>query len=391
MKLTIKSLGQLFLAVTFLAGCAMPGSAAPTPTIDAGSILTAAVATAAVRLTQVAQSATATPQITPTETPVPSPTVIQLPTSIATIQPIVATVNANSRVRGIPAKSKENDLGGLMKGQSIRVIARNDAATWYYILFADSPTGTAWVIASVIELGSDMALLPVVIYPNGYEGGPLMLPPFIYKVTGTPLPPGQPPAGWTKYGTLLQQANVRIGPSVGFLTIGILQPGDKVSFSGRIAENAWVQIDYPSGPGGKGWILAQLLQANDGFGGLPYFDVLGTPVTPTPDNPAPTPGSTSAPEAAASATPAPVSSGAAAEVTNQINVRSGPAQSYSSYGLLNPKDKVVVTGLTLNKYWYQIEFKTSPSGFGWVASQYVRVTGDMRKLQYFNNEGTPVP
>ena len=388
MKLTIKYLSSLW-AFIVLAGCATPVT---TPTIDANSIMTAAAGTAFVRLTQIAAIPTATTQVVPSQTSVPTATVMLQPTSIPTIEPISAVVSANSRVRGIPAKSDQHDLGGMLKGQSVKVIGRNDAATWFFIVFADSPTGTAWITTGAVTFDKDMGLLPIVVFPNGLEAAPIMLPPFIYKVTGTPLPPGEPPAGWTKYGTLLQQANVRVGPSVGFVSIGVLSPGAKVTFQGRIADNSWVQIAYPSGPEGHGWILARLLQAHDGFSDLPYFDVLGTPVTPTPENAGAdiTPNATLMGDVTATPQP-PTSTGAQAEVTNQINVRSGPAQKYESYGMLNPKDKVIVTGLTLNKYWYQIEFKASPTGFGWVASQYIRVTGDMRQLPYYNDLGTPVP
>jgi uncharacterized protein YraI len=392
-----KNIPVILLMVAVLAGCALPGLTAPTPTIDANSIITAAAATAFMRLSEVAAQATATPSATMTEPPILTPTKVVLPTSIPTIEPISGVIRANANVRSIPSKSKANDIGGLLFGQPVRVIGRNDAATWLYIVFADSPTGTAWITANAVTLSADMGLLPILIYPNGLDAAPIMLPPFIYKITGTPQPPGTPPADWQKFGTLTQPANVRIGPSVGFLTIGVLNPGQKVTFTGRIAENVWVQIDYPSGPDGHGWILSSLVQANDGFGGLPYFDVLGTPVTPgaevssaTP-GPEPTGSDTTPPAGETPTVPAATAIGADGEVTNQINVRAGPAQTFKPYGMLNPKDKVVVTGVTINRYWYQIKYSSSPDGFGWVASQYIRVLGDMRKIPYFNNEGTQVP
>jgi uncharacterized protein YraI len=261
-----------------------------------------------------------------------------------------------------------------------------------YILYADSPIGRGWVTAKAIILDGDMGLLPIVIYPFGEDGESIMLPPLLYAVTGTPLPPSTPPAGWDKWGTINQLAKVRVGPSQGFLSIGTLDAGQIVTFRGRIAENEWAMIDYPSGPDGHGWINRELVDAHDGFGGLPYYNVLGTPVTAAPEIPEATTDPNATPLPTETATPVPPTpSGAAAEVTAQINVRSGPAQTYESYGMLNPKDKVVVTGLTLNKYWYQIQYSTSPTGYGWVASQYLRVLGDMRYLLYFNNEGTPIP
>jgi len=380
------------LASLILAGCALPGATAPTATTDPNSIVTAAAATAFVRLSQVAALSTPTPSPTLTETPMPSATVYTLPTSIPTIVPMPGVMRANANVRGIPAKSKAHDIGGLMQGQKVNVIGRSEDATWYYILYADSPTGTGWVTVKAITMDGEMGLLPILIYPNGQEAEPIMLPPYLFYVTGTPQPPAAPPADWPKYGTLIQPANVRIGPSVGFLNMGVLEPGVKVTFRGRTDQNTWVQIDYPSGPGGHGWILSQLVQANDGYGNLPYYDVLGTPVTPTPDVPVATedPNATPLPSETATLTP-PAPTGAAGQVTAQINVRTGPAQTYQALGMLNPKDKVIVTGLTLNKLWYQIEYPGGPNGSGWVASQYVTVTGDMRSLPYFNDLATPIP
>jgi uncharacterized protein YraI len=387
----------IFLMVLFLAGCDLPGSSSPTKTVDAGGIMTAAAETAISRLTEAAANNSATPSPTPSETPTLEPTKVVLPTSIPTIVPIPGVVRANANIRSLPFKNKATDIGGIFFGQPVKVIGRNDDATWLYLLFADSPTGTGWVIAKAVTLSKEMGILPILIYPNGPDSEPIMIPPFIFEITGTPQPPSTPPADWPKFGTVVQAANVRIGPSVGFMTIGILNLGQKVTFRGRVADNVWVQIDYPSGPGGHGWILSELVQANDGFGGLPYFDVMGTPVTPTPEGQiAPGSDATQAPDltqtsgGAQSATPS-APSGAEAEVTNQINVRSGPAQTFKSYGMLNPKDKVIITGLTLNKYWYQIQYSGSPTGFGWVASQYLRVLGDMRKTPYFTNEGTPIP
>lgn len=388
------------LATVLLTGCVLPGALPPSPTVDADSILTAAAGTAFARLTEIVLLASPTAATTLTETPLPSATVFSLPTSIPMIEPLPGVVSANANVRGVPAKSKAHDLGGLLFGNPVQVIGRSVDATWLYILYADSPTGTGWVTARAITMEAEMGILPILIYPNGEEAQPIMLPPYIYKVTGTPQAPAPPPADWSKYGTLTQPAFVRIGPSVGFLSMGVLEPGVKVTFRGRIDGNTWVQIDYPSGPDEKGWILSQLAQANDGYGRLPYFDLLGTPVTSSPEGAPATQAGDVANATTASAvgapnptaTPAaPASAGAQGEVTAQINVRNGPAQSFRSLGLLNPKDKVSITGRTLNGLWYKIVFSQSTEGLGWVSSQYVKVTGDMRSLPYYNDQATLIP
>lgn len=398
MKVTIKTPTFLVLISIILTACAMPGSSAPITKIDASVIMTAAAATAYFRLTEVAAHSTITPSATEAETSTPAPTVLNRPTNIPTIEPIPAVMGANANVRSVPAKNKTTDIGGILMGQPVKVIGRNDDATWLYILYTDSSTGTGWVVAKAVEIGEKMSILPIVLFPDGLDGTSLMIPPFSYQITGTPLPPSTPPADWSKYGTITQAANVRIGPSVGFAIIGMLNPGEKITFRGRTDANEWVQIDYPSGPNGYGWVLASLVQANDGFNGLPYFDVMGTPVTPTPEQAdtgqttaVPTTQNGSQGQTATATPPAPTSSGVGGEVTIQINVRSGPAQSYPSIGMLNPKDKVVITGVTINQYWYQIKFTSGQNESGWVASQYIRVLEDMGKLPFFNNEGTQIP
>jgi uncharacterized protein YraI len=380
------------LVVLILAGCSFPGTAQPAPTTDINLIITAAAATAFAKITEAAGLLSPTPSATLTEPPVPTATEMVYPTSIPTIVPMSGVVRSNANVRAVPAKSKTQDLGGIFLGNNVKVIGRNDAATWLYILYADSPTGTGWVTTKAITLDGDMGLLPIVIYPFGEEGEGIMLPPLLYTITGTPLPPSTPPAGWDKWGTVNQLAKVRVGPSTGFVSIGTLDVGQIVTFRGRITENEWVQIDYPSGPDGHGWISKELIVAHDGFGGLPYYNLLGTPVTEAPVAPEVTTDPNATPAPTDTPTPEPPSpAGVEAEVTAQINVRSGPAQTYDSYGMLNPKDKVVITGLTLNGYWYQIQYASSPTGYGWAASQYLKVLGDVNKLPYFTNEGTPVP
>jgi hypothetical protein len=293
-------------AVLILTGCSFIGAAQPTPTIDMEAFVTAAAATAFVKMTEAAGLLSLTSSVdTMTETPPPAATEKIYPTSIPTIVPMPGVVRANANVRGVPAKSKTHDLGGVLMDQNVKVIGRNDAATWLYILYADSPTGTGWVTAKAITLSGEMGLLPIVIYPFGEDGEGIMLPPLLYTVQGTPLPPSTPPEGWQKWGTITQLANVRVGPSKGYLSIGTLNAGQIVTFRGRIAENEWIQIDYPSGPDGHGWIIKDLVEAHDGYGGLPYYNLLATPMVAAPEIPEATtdPNATLVP----TETPAPIS------------------------------------------------------------------------------------
>lgn len=70
--------------------------------------------------------------------------------------------------------------------------------------------------------------------------------------------------------------NVRAGPGVDYERIGTLLAGQQVPALGRSAGGDWVQISYPEGPQGLGWVYTYLVEVN---GELP---VVIPPATPTP-------------------------------------------------------------------------------------------------------------
>jgi uncharacterized protein YraI len=88
-----------------------------------------------------------------------------------------------------------------------------------------------------------------------------------------------------------QQINVRSGPGTDFNSLGILNPQDVVNLTGKDPNGAWLQIEFASGPEGKGWVNAAFVQA-PGVENLPIVAesglVVGTgtptviPATPTP-------------------------------------------------------------------------------------------------------------
>jgi hypothetical protein len=168
-----------------------------------------------------------------------------------------------------------------------------------------------------------------------------------------------------------------------------------MSFTGRVDDNSWYQIEYPSGLDGRAWISGDLVKLDFGPKKLPVYNLLATPFTeapPQPEGPSATPeGGTPLP---ATETPIPPSATPdlpTGTVTNQINVRSGPASSFDSFGMLNPNERVVITGKTLNGNWLQIEYPSAPDGKGWVAAAYITLNSDISKLPFFDNQGTPLP
>ncbi|NPA26173.1 MAG: SH3 domain-containing protein [Chloroflexi bacterium] len=72
------------------------------------------------------------------------------------------------------------------------------------------------------------------------------------------------------------QINVRAGPSVDYDSIGVLVVGQRARALARTQN--WVQIEYPGGPNGTGWVFAPLVRIENGLPPL-----VTPPPTPTPE------------------------------------------------------------------------------------------------------------
>jgi uncharacterized protein YraI len=80
-----------------------------------------------------------------------------------------------------------------------------------------------------------------------------------------------------------EKINVRGGPAADFPKLGELVAGQQVPALGRSAGGDWVEILFPSAPGGVGWVYAYLVTVT---GNLPIVEPPPTPtprVTPTID------------------------------------------------------------------------------------------------------------
>jgi hypothetical protein len=103
----------------------------------------------------------------------------------------------------------------------------------------------------------------------------------IEEVTVTPiprasvtLPPGAPWAAITA-----RVLNVRRGPGTHYPVIGQLQQNDVVEITGKNADSSWLQIVYPTGTIGRGWISVSYAQVSGSPAAIP---VVETPPPPTP-------------------------------------------------------------------------------------------------------------
>jgi hypothetical protein len=77
-------------------------------------------------------------------------------------------------------------------------------------------------------------------------------------------------------------ANLRAGPNASdYDVVGILTLGETVKAVGQSKAGLWIQVEYPSAPGGVAWVNAELVIIHYGPEDLP---VVAPPPTPIPRN-----------------------------------------------------------------------------------------------------------
>jgi uncharacterized protein YraI len=213
--------------------------------------------------------------------------------------------------------------------------------------------------------------------------------------------------------------NVRGGPATSFEIVGRLATGQAVAVIGRLETSEWWQIEFETGPEGRGWVAAEVV---DFFGDEATVPVVEAPAPPPDetgeaerdnaqdagagvDDPAePGPGGDiEADEAEATdqetITTEPdqaLGTGATLRVPiGGANVRSGPGLNFELLGRLEQDTVAVVVARDDLGDWWQIEYEAGENGLGWVAAAVVDFSGDPGSLPVaVDNRGvieTPTP
>ncbi len=64
----------------------------------------------------------------------------------------------------------------------------------------------------------------------------------------------------------------------------------------------------------------------------------------------------------------------------QVNVRSGPDQAKTSFGLIDFGAKVQIVGKDASEKWWRILYQDAPGGFGWVTAAFITFSGNADKV-----------
>jgi uncharacterized protein YgiM (DUF1202 family) len=199
-------------------------------------------------------------------------------------------------------------------GQSVALIGRNDDGTWVRVRLADGREG--WLDAAVLSLPLPPEMLPPL--PEGPDTPtpsptapaatpspaataipptPTAIPPTASPVpptptdvpTATPLPtatvaptatvvPTVAPATPDATGIPAPSPDANLTafyfiyplPDTNTVPLVALTPGQQLGLLGRTADGAWVNVAF--GQGERGWVLAQLLQADVNVALLPVVE-----------------------------------------------------------------------------------------------------------------------
>jgi len=138
-------------------------------------------------------------------------------------------------VRAEPSTAS-NVLGIIPPDMRVEIVGKDPGGNWWQILYPQGADGRGWVTAQYITTVTQPQV-PIV-------GG-----------DGTDSNNGN-------LALIQQKINIRSGPGTGFNSIGTLNPQDAVNLTGKDANGTWLQIEFASGPEGKGWINAAFVQAN---------------------------------------------------------------------------------------------------------------------------------
>lgn len=270
-------------------------------------------------------TATLPPTLTPRASSTPLPA-----TAIPTVEPVPGTTTAQVNVRLRPSTASES-VGLLELGAEVQIIGKDANEAWYqiYFVFPSGARGEGWTAAKYVHTGSK---------------------PDVPVTTG-----GSDPNSEGLTAQVTQQINVRNGPGTNFEALGMLNVNDVVTLSGKNSSGTWLQIEYASGDGGKGWVSAAYVQTDEADA-LPIIgdagEALGTatptdiPVTLTPTVvPAPSDNDTS--ESPAINIMFSTTEARSFSYSSDVSSPEGDAEDWISFRASNPQSEVVTLYLDL--------------------------------------------
>jgi len=224
-----------------------------------------------------------------------------------TLTPMAAVNTGSLNVRSGPGIGY-GVTAVLNYGVNVQLLGRNNNSTWAKIKLSNGHEG--WVNASLLTANVAISSLPVMT-----SSAPTA--PTAVVVTGV--------------------LNVRSGPGVGYAVTSATYLGHVVTMLGRNGAATWVKIRLYSGH--EGWVNATYIQPSVAVSSLGVIGV-DTAVVPT-----------------------------ATIATYALNVRSGPAATYTIVAYFSQWQTARMLGRNSAGTWVQIQLA---NGTGWINAAYIQ-------------------
>ncbi len=340
-------LAVLILAIGLVGACNRQGSEESPPEQAPTNTAIPLVSTSTSTAMPPPATSTATAQPTETVSPTPTPLILATATATATGAAMeepsgseaIVTVQGDMNVRSGPGIDAER-IGGATAGEEFVITGRSEDGEWWQIDYSGE---TGWIYAPFV-LAANAENVPIA---GGSSVG-----------TAPPAETGQEPEVGT--ATILEDVNVRRGPSTEEERIGGAYSGQEYVITGKNRDGDWWQIDFE---GQAGWVYGEFVTATNGSN-VPVVD------SAQEEDPAP--------EASAPNGETAGQGEATVILLGEMNIRSGAGTDYGVIGTAAAGQEFVITGKNSTEDWWQIEYEGQS---GWLYAPFVVAS---------NAEGVPV-
>lgn len=262
-------------------------------------------------------------------------------------------------------------IGTIAQGKRVQISRVTTDGLWYEISYVDSARNsqTGYVPVQSLHLIEgglmDLAFAPTVT--DTPVPTPTPLPP-----STTPLPTYTPTPEIPVAAVRPAVVEVRSGAGAAYPVIGMLHQTQVVELVGVSEDGVWYEVVYMAEDETQtGFVLGNQLSRIDG-------SLASVPLAVYPSL-TPLPTESDEPR---------ITEPQAQPVTQILIVREGPHPNFPAVGAINANNYLIVSGLTPDGLWAQVEFPTSPSGLGWVPLDGVMLQGEIADLPVIE---APVP
>jgi beta-lactamase class A len=198
----------------------------------------------------------------------------------------------------------------------------------------------------------------------------------------------QQPTGVT--AEALGQANLRATTDVEADLVGQITSGTRYPVLGRSEFYPWLLLGDVATNQPIGWVFAELVNVQGSVNSLPFSTLIVDPQAAPTATPAPVTSSkpTATQQLVGVFIPQPPTPTATSDLSNvifgtlngEVNIRLGPGTEYARVGVGNAGERFEITAWHTQLPWLQVRYPASPNGAAWIARDLLEVSGDVFSL-----------